>query len=810
MPDGSANGHSAADINANASRTKKRNRAVLSCATCHSRRVKCNREHPCETCISTGKAHECTYISRAPRAKAARTTSSSEEDVHGAVDGRASSSRADQSSPDQNFASIPKTVNYNQTAKPDTPSSSSTGLQYPMSAFFTFVERFQQHTQANDRDNVVESAYPADVIAIINAARNDLPTPDRTRLLIIFFFDHLEWSYDAGDFDELNQWLDPFLHRMSLPSVSFDRFEKGDVTKLCLIITILATTIQGANEGLIQTFFLDSNISFTPMRMTRLALKETYDAHLRNLLDSAAHQDGSSIGLIRCSLMYCYILKNDGRHYESGNEPFLKSISHLVKQEELHLDPLPALYTPEQADSRRRLFWTFYCFNRMTAAHTGFPLSIADSEITTKEPNAESWSPVLGRRINLYVIYRSRLCGIGSKMALFLSTDGVPVHTVKLIDEQLVAWYAALPPEMDASLPVLSPDLHQLRTFDIQRRVLHVIYHSVRSALHRLCFFPTESISMDQVRISRRICVTSAMNMIKEQEGLRLRLVGEHHLRFFFLPYFMLEAAITLVLTTLIEVGNVPLGNTIPDNINEYMKWGHRALHLLLSLPSDFPPAAQGARLLSRVLTKATQILDLHAQRKLTQMDSNSAIRDVLLDDQGRKMSIPLHEGPNGSSSSRPSSSAHHNSASDSGNARTPASLTSSSSYGDFSSGFPQSTSDYVPAVRSRALPDYTTIASIRSKQNTLPNRPTHSFQADTQMPQGLPSGEPTYADMGLDFFDTMASSLTNPFLSEADSLLMSQQMMPQQDSQPYVQPATPSNGMDDQMNAWLASLQSV
>ncbi|KIW14545.1 hypothetical protein PV08_07329 [Exophiala spinifera] len=39
----------------------KRNRQPLSCAPCRSKKLKCNRGHPCETCIRKGDVESCTY-----------------------------------------------------------------------------------------------------------------------------------------------------------------------------------------------------------------------------------------------------------------------------------------------------------------------------------------------------------------------------------------------------------------------------------------------------------------------------------------------------------------------------------------------------------------------------------------------------------------------------------------------------------------------------------------------------------------------------------------------------------------------------
>lgn len=43
---------------------KKRNRPILSCVTCHERRVRCDRGRPCESCFIYGTPDQCTYAPR--------------------------------------------------------------------------------------------------------------------------------------------------------------------------------------------------------------------------------------------------------------------------------------------------------------------------------------------------------------------------------------------------------------------------------------------------------------------------------------------------------------------------------------------------------------------------------------------------------------------------------------------------------------------------------------------------------------------------------------------------------------------------
>src|ERR1700753_4058894 len=48
---------------------RKRNRIPLSCAPCRHRKLKCNRQQPCDNCIKRGDVGTCTYAAPAARKK---------------------------------------------------------------------------------------------------------------------------------------------------------------------------------------------------------------------------------------------------------------------------------------------------------------------------------------------------------------------------------------------------------------------------------------------------------------------------------------------------------------------------------------------------------------------------------------------------------------------------------------------------------------------------------------------------------------------------------------------------------------------
>ena len=75
-PDSSAshNGGSNAPRADNYRVIRKRNRVPLSCGACRHRKLKCNRQAPCDNCIKRGDGPSCTYA--APAAKRKGTNSS--------------------------------------------------------------------------------------------------------------------------------------------------------------------------------------------------------------------------------------------------------------------------------------------------------------------------------------------------------------------------------------------------------------------------------------------------------------------------------------------------------------------------------------------------------------------------------------------------------------------------------------------------------------------------------------------------------------------------------------------------------------
>ncbi|UZJ55512.1 hypothetical protein CBS101457_004832 [Exobasidium rhododendri] len=701
-----------------------------------------------------------------------------------------------------------------------------------------------------------QKSYSHEILCGMESARLDLPIPERAKLLVVFFMEQLEPMYECGDYDEIESWLIKFLERIASPTEK--KFVQGDLTRLCLVMTMMAASIQTASESLIKLYFLESSPrGFSCSTLNRNIVKGSYESHVRFLLECAITHDEPSADLARCIFIYLLFLKNEGRHGETCNQPLSRLLSATVRQASLHLDPTDSKYTENEREARRRLFWAYYSSDRMRSAHLGFEKGILDEEITTKVPLENSRSPLLGKRNHLHIIYRIHLSRIAGRLGVMLSSGVFSAQGIQSIEDMLQELLKSLPPVLSPKFPPINAHFGQYRCFDLQRHIFHVMFDSVRGALHRVSFFPSELIPMARVTKSRGICVESALKMIQVQESLRMKTLNEHHLRCFYIPFFLLESAITLVLTSLMELGGIPSGKEVPFCISNYIKTANRGCDILKSLPHDFTPATQGIRLLSRILAKANQIIELHTHHTLTQMDSNTVIREVLLHNceeeeeekeegkRGREGGGGARIGGGGGAGGGGGSAklafvdpattittisspinAVSNKRKSSGSDTV---ITSKSSVRTA-----HSTSDQGDAAHSSSLTTPSDLASAPSYNKVMdrfffaPLTPSLFNPSSETDPEAAVIGEPTYADFGFDFFNEMAAAIPNPFLTYENTLSHPSQQTEQRQTQdrytPYqsMQDQAPpppqqeqqetqntNTDLDEQMDHWLASLQN-
>jgi hypothetical protein len=745
--------------------------------------VKCNRGHPCDSCISYGLPDQCNYAARPNKRKIASTSHNE--------NGSSSLGEANPTLAQYRAALYPKEATPIKTM--------------PLMSLTTFVERvsdallscsirssdqlcltlqFQENTQTAQGDHSQRVRfYPMESFRIIETARRILPSVERTELMIAFYMEQLDcWMYNVADYDAMDSWLASFLDRIKRLGLHVDDLSDGDATRLALVVACILASVQLASEGLVRVYFPEPEASSTTIQSdpTRQSIKNSYEKQLRNLLDVALQHDGSSPDLIRASLIYHLYLKNEGGRGQEGAVPLMGSISRLVRMIDMHRDPPPSM--PEaEAESRRRLFLTYYIFERINSITTHLPVAISDLDITIKEPRDTYHSVMLGKRVNLCQIYKAR---IFKSIEDFLAEMKVGLSEALMVRFELYlqGWQQSLPSALDPSLPRLTAALRPIRGFDLERHLLQAVYHISRSTVHRNCFFPSNGISMERVTASRQICIDSALSMIRIQESLRMRIVSDHHLRCLFVPLFTLEAALTLALASLIELSGTSAAAGVPATVQDYMRWAFRGRDLLVTIPTDYTAAVQAVKLVSRVLSKASKIIDLHALQIVTHLDDKSAIREVLCDDDGERVNIPLLD--------------NHFSRDHNGFIHKLAfkDVTSQPKNTRNGTGTSDSLSNQFSASTDSSFP-YPATTPSSSDFST----PLKFNDLSSQGGFGI-GGSPTYADLGLDFFNEMAAAL-QPIRTVPPTTSTSNILMP---------PDPASQSLDEQLDLWLASLQTI
>src|SRR3984957_9783330 len=76
-PPSTTSSHSGHSPDQNFRVVRKRNRVPLSCGPCRHRKLKCNRQSPCDNCTKRGDALSCAYAAPAARKKGSQNHSQS-------------------------------------------------------------------------------------------------------------------------------------------------------------------------------------------------------------------------------------------------------------------------------------------------------------------------------------------------------------------------------------------------------------------------------------------------------------------------------------------------------------------------------------------------------------------------------------------------------------------------------------------------------------------------------------------------------------------------------------------------------------
>ncbi|KAK0545129.1 hypothetical protein OC845_005251 [Tilletia horrida] len=409
-------------------------------------------------------------------------------------------------------------------------------------------------------------------------------------------------------------------------------------------------------------------VSHRPANSVKTEVLSVLESQVRHLIHLASAVEGPTPDLVKARLIMLNYYKNEARLAEPECTEFLHDTVEITMRAALHEDPEPLNIGEDEKEDRRRLFYNIYAFDRFSALFFGRHPFIPEEEMTTELPR-ERWLINGKEHLYSFLVFKGRLAKIVTHIAsaaLEVPVDGEKVSNLEVELQDFSRMTQGTP--FHPSLPQIPPELSRFHTLDRQRHLYLICFHSVREALHRLVFFPGPMISAQHARYSREACAESAVALLETQRSLRLRICSPGDLCCYYIPFFNLEPAITLVISAILLLEAEPAQSeadyirSLPikkARVDYYMQWAQLALDLLSSMPEDIAVATQGSYLLRRVLRKAAIIVEhstghllpvslaLGAATTKASLERTSAwMQDLFCDEHGQRMKMPYLTAP--------------------------------------------------------------------------------------------------------------------------------------------------------------------
>ncbi|KAK4447413.1 major facilitator superfamily domain-containing protein [Podospora aff. communis PSN243] len=151
-----------------------------------------------------------------------------------------------------------------------------------------------------------------------------------------------------------------------------------------------------------------------------------------------------------------------------------------AQQMNLHREPSPSqpLHQTLNLSLRRRIWWTAFARERLTALCQSKPCIIDPSDCNIAPPSLSDFpsSPTLQRKAEIFIHWVA-LCAIIGRVAKALSRPGAPFPAH--LRQELVDWVSSLPPHLQ--LPITRP---RTASFDRDVHQLHLPYLTTIIVLH--------------------------------------------------------------------------------------------------------------------------------------------------------------------------------------------------------------------------------------------------------------------------------------------------------------------------------------
>ncbi|KAI5855050.1 fungal-specific transcription factor domain-containing protein [Durotheca rogersii] len=528
---------------------QKRNRPPVSCLLCRTRKVKCDRQQPCERCVKSGEANFCEYAPRASRKP--RTDSRPPADVRSRhepmsrpvlqvrlqkleemVNGLIYTSRGREHTLD-----TPSSSDQRTEAETRSDLSSPPSLAQPCGSLLpTSLGGERSYVGATHWASILESIH--DIQGILETEAEAPPTPSpspqsmnpdspdvifgklppitvaqavarlpprtKTDQLILVYFRH---KFTTA----------PYIHTTKFQR-EYDNFWEDPTTTSLLWVSCLASML-----------WVASSISILKGESrgeeSDVALPEKLFALAAECLVSGDYLSAKPYS-IEALLLHSYTELQKNREIDSSLWAKFGLVARLAQRMGYHRDPkYLSNVTPFEGELRRRAFFFIEVFDVLFSFQLGMPPIIRDDECDTESPSNLFDSdfdenvtalppprPSTEPTSTLYLSYKSKLCRLLRRVIRFaLSIQRPPYEEIAKLDDEIHQYHAQVPPTLQIR-PIRSYSFTD-QTYDIMHRLmLEMMYLKSLCVLHR----PYLSREKDNPRYdkSRNTCRDAALRIL--------------------------------------------------------------------------------------------------------------------------------------------------------------------------------------------------------------------------------------------------------------------------------------------------------
>ncbi|KAK4241856.1 hypothetical protein C8A03DRAFT_11962 [Achaetomium macrosporum] len=506
----------------------RRNRIPLSCEPCRTRKLKCNREEPCQNCTARNEQALCKFRGQKNGASGVRQAGTSANGLRHRINRledlvkRLIEEREHVVSPGSKIVNTPETPEHSTTSTLSAEAGAGKTVIDGVHSIKELKHAWSEEEESTEHGLQTPFSHIVDGSSLLFTQVKPLermeilttvPPKSQVDRMISYFFDR---SFPVR--------LPPIIHEPTFMREYNEHWKDPSRTNLIwlgLLFSILGITMlayhqygeppeyEGVSESLLQLYRIRTSQCLLSGDITK-CLPYTVETLRFNATAELNRKDDNNRGLWIMSAVVVRAAINMGYHRDPSRTPGMSAL---------------------QAEYRRRVWLSVVSMDDMASFLGGLPRMTSAIDSDTMEPrNLHDWElsedltvlppsrPLTEATPVTYLIAKGRLSRALGRVADFNSATTVGSYeTLLAIDRAVHSAYESFPPHMKE---VAVPHIHEGRTTmaDISNWTLLGMYHKGICTLHRK--FMAKAATDSRFEFSRRRCIESAMALLDLQQML--------------------------------------------------------------------------------------------------------------------------------------------------------------------------------------------------------------------------------------------------------------------------------------------------